>query len=54
MPDVLNVLVAFVAEHQRCGDPDGGVDNGYAWLISPLASPCPKNSPMTPLRSSNP
>jgi hypothetical protein len=24
MPDVLNALVAFVAEHQRCGDLDGG------------------------------
>jgi len=23
MPDGLNALVAFVAEHQRCGDPDG-------------------------------
>jgi len=32
MPDVLNASVAFVAEHQRCGDLDGGVDNGYAWL----------------------
>ena len=31
MPDVLNALVAFVAEHQG-GDLDGGVDNGYAWL----------------------
>src|SRR5260370_40315103 len=24
MPDVLNALVAFVAENQRCGDLDGG------------------------------
>ena len=24
MPGVLNALVAFVAEHQRCGDLDGG------------------------------
>jgi len=32
MPAVLNALVAFVAEHQRCGDPDGGRDNGYVWL----------------------
>ncbi len=29
MPDVLNALVAFVAEHQRCGDLDGGRDDGY-------------------------
>jgi ABC-type uncharacterized transport system substrate-binding protein len=26
MPDVLNALTAFVAEHQRCGDLDGGRD----------------------------
>jgi hypothetical protein len=24
MPDALKALVAFVAEHQRCGDLDGG------------------------------
>ena len=28
MPDVLNAFLAFVAEHQRCGDLDGG----YVWL----------------------
>ena len=32
MPDVLAALVAFVAEHQRCGDLDGGKDGGYVWL----------------------
>jgi hypothetical protein len=32
MPDVLNALVAFVAEHQRCGDLDDGKDSGYVWL----------------------
>ena len=33
MPDgTLEALVAFVAEHQRCGELDGGVDNGYVWL----------------------
>jgi hypothetical protein len=26
MPDVLNVLVAFVTEHQRCGERGGGRD----------------------------
>jgi hypothetical protein len=25
-------LVAFVAEHQRCGDLDGGKDDGYVWI----------------------
>jgi hypothetical protein len=28
MPDVLNALVALVAEHQRCGDLDGGREDG--------------------------
>ena len=32
MPDTLNALVAFVAEHQRCGDLDGGRDGGSIWL----------------------
>jgi hypothetical protein len=27
MPDVLAALVVFVAEHQRCGDLDGGTAN---------------------------
>ena len=31
-PDVLHAFVAFVAEHRRCGDLDGGKDNGYVWL----------------------
>jgi hypothetical protein len=32
MPDVLAALVAFVAEHQRCGDLDGGRDDTVVWL----------------------
>jgi len=32
MPDALNALVAFVAEHQGCGDRAGGKDNGQVWL----------------------
>ena len=28
----LKILLAFVAEHQRCGELDGGRDNGYVWL----------------------
>jgi hypothetical protein len=26
MPELLTALIAFVAEHRRCGDLDGGVD----------------------------
>jgi hypothetical protein len=32
MPDVLNALVAFVAEHQRCGELDGGKESGYVCI----------------------
>jgi len=30
MPEVLTALVAFVAEHQRCGELDGGRDDGVS------------------------
>lgn len=29
---LLTALIAFVAEHQRCGDLDGGLDDGYVWM----------------------
>jgi hypothetical protein len=29
---IIEALVAFVAEHQRCGELNGGMDNGYVWL----------------------
>jgi hypothetical protein len=32
MPGTLEALVAFVAEHQRCGELDGGRDDGYVWI----------------------
>ncbi len=32
MPDVLGALIAFVAEHRRCGELDGGLDSGVVWL----------------------
>jgi hypothetical protein len=54
MPDVLNALVAFVAERQRCGDLDGGRDDGKVWLacscgaqiVHPATPP-----PQTPART---
>jgi hypothetical protein len=50
MPDVLNALVAFVAEHQRCGDLDGGRDNGYIWLQCSCGGLImqPENEPPSP------
>jgi psiF repeat-containing protein len=29
---VLGAFVAFVDDHKRCGDLDGGLDNSYVWL----------------------
>jgi hypothetical protein len=29
MPDILSALIAFVAEHRRCGDLEGGL--AMAW-----------------------
>jgi hypothetical protein len=29
---VLGALVAFVDDHKRCGDLEGGLDNGHVWL----------------------
>lgn len=29
---LLTALIAFVADHQRCGDLDGGLDDGYVWM----------------------
>jgi len=45
----IETLVDFVAEHQRCGDLDGGVDNGYVWfqcscgaqVVHPASAPPP-------------
>ena len=32
MRTLLEALTAFFEEHQRCGELDGGRDNGYIWL----------------------
>jgi len=32
MPDMLAALIAFVGEHRRCGDLDGGLERGVIWL----------------------
>jgi hypothetical protein len=29
MRELLGALTAFLDEHQRCGELDGGLDNGY-------------------------
>jgi len=49
MPDVLNALAAFVAEHQRCGELDGVREGEYVWLacscgaqiVRPTKEPAP-------------
>ena len=32
MPELLAALDAFVREHRRCGDLDGGLDGERVWL----------------------
>jgi len=48
---VLNALVAFVAEPQRCGDLDGGRDNALIWLTcscgAQVAHPASASPPAT-------
>jgi hypothetical protein len=39
VPDLLNSLVAFVAEHQRCGELDRGVDPSQLGAERTLARP---------------
>jgi hypothetical protein len=46
---VLGALVAFVDDHKRCGDLDGGLDKGHVWLacscgaqiVHPAKEPAP-------------
>ncbi len=51
MANLLNVLVAFVADHQRCGDLDGGLDNGQMWLAclcgAQIVHPARETAPAT-------
>jgi hypothetical protein len=32
MPDVLTALDAFLQEHRRCGDLEGGVEGERVWM----------------------
>ena len=32
MPELLAALDAFVQEHRRCGDLNGGVERGRVWM----------------------
>lgn len=49
MRNLLVALTAFFDEHQRCGELDGGRDNGYIWLgcscgaqiAHPVSAPSP-------------
>jgi len=50
---VLGAFVAFVDDHKRRGDLDGGLDNGYVWLgcscgaqiVQPAKEPAPRACP---------
>jgi hypothetical protein len=32
MPELIAALAAFLQEHRRCGDLDGGVDGEQVWM----------------------
>jgi hypothetical protein len=32
MPDLFTALDAFLQEHRRCGELDGGLDRGHVWM----------------------
>jgi hypothetical protein len=46
---VLGAFVAFVNDHKRCGDLDGGLEKGHVWLtcscgaqiVHPAKEPAP-------------
>jgi len=48
MHSVLEALVAFVAEHRRCGSLESGSDNGYTWLTCSCGARIkhPTNAPL--------
>ena len=49
MRELIGALTAFLDEHQRCGELDGGRDNGHVWLacfcgariVHPVSEPPP-------------
>ncbi len=32
MADLLAALDAFLQEHRRCGEPEGGIDEAVVWM----------------------
>jgi hypothetical protein len=39
MPELIAALDAFMEEHRRCGELDGGVDDGRAWMAATVGLP---------------
>lgn len=48
---VLGAFVAFVDDDKRCGDLEGGLDNGHVWLEcscgAPILQPAKEPAPAT-------
>jgi hypothetical protein len=48
---VLGAFVAFVDDHKRCGDPDGGLDQGHVWMAcscgAQIVHPAKETAPAT-------
>jgi hypothetical protein len=49
MPDVLTALDAFLQEHRRCGDLEGGVEGERVWMTcdcgAAIVQPVPPAGP---------
>ena len=56
MPELLTALAAFMQEHRRCGELDGGVDGERVWMAcdcgAGIAHPVkpPEQQPACPAR----
>lgn len=40
MPDLIAAIDAFVQEHKRCGELDGGVDGDCVWMTCECGARC--------------
>jgi hypothetical protein len=38
MPELVTALDAFLQEHRRCGELDGGFDGQHVWLACPCGA----------------
>jgi hypothetical protein len=44
MPDLLAALDAFLQEHRRCGELDGGVNGRRVWMVCNCGAATPSRA----------